>query len=105
LFHSWLATGITSVIIFFTLFHVLKPVLPLEGRVLFSFAVILFLSIVIYLSGYAQYLCPACGRQPTIEHKPRVWHYNAGSPFDEVRLKLVLNPIECPHCHVRLRAG
>ena len=47
--NSKFAAAITALIVSTILFFVLKPVLPVEGRLIFSFAVILFLSIVIVL--------------------------------------------------------
>jgi hypothetical protein len=38
--------------------------MPIEGGLLFSGAVALFILAIFVLDGYAQYLCPACGYQP-----------------------------------------
>jgi hypothetical protein len=107
--NSKIAAVVTAVVVAFILFYALKPVLPAEGRLIFSFTVIIFLIIFIVLAGYAQYLCPACGRQPRMIPKVLTWRkvsYWTEVPWKvEGSNKLLLNPNECPQCKVRLRSA
>ena len=113
--NSKFAAAITALFVAIILFFVLKPVLPAEGRLIFSFAVIIFLIILTVLAGYAQYLCPACGHQPRESYSSRLpqsqfslWgnlFWVMGKKMLEDAPKLQLDPSECPNCHIRLRSA
>jgi hypothetical protein len=101
---SWFVSLIVGSVIVFLMSYSLQAIMPVEGAVLFSSAVALFILVIILLEGYAQYLCPACGHQPRIitrERKFFLWPILQN--YEIIHSQLIWNPSNCPNCKVRLR--
>lgn len=101
---SWYISIIITVLIVFFMSYSLKNIMPIEGAVLFSSAVALFIMTIIVLDGYAQYLCPACGHQPRlITREKSFFAWPIFQHYDIIHSRLLWNPTNCPTCNVRLR--
>jgi hypothetical protein len=103
LIRSWYVSVISIVVIGFFISYMLQIVIPIEGAVLFSGAVAVFIIAIIVLNSYAQYLCPACGYQPRIITREKKFFFQFSLPYDVIHSRLLLNPTNCPACKVRLR--
>jgi predicted RNA-binding Zn-ribbon protein involved in translation (DUF1610 family) len=104
LIRSWFASFITTIVVLCAISYLLREFMPIEGRILFSGAVAIFIIAIIVLNSYAQYLCPACGHQPRIIRKERKFFlWPIIQNYDIIHSELIWNPANCPNCKVRLR--